>query len=164
VAALQRDLTWCVTGTELHNSIDDLWSYMALLKIPAIKTYQSFERNFKCEGEIVIQNLKLAYSSIALRRSKEDPSVGLLDQLPKRKYELNVIELSEAELRVYNSILYPTLQMLNESNLQKMVIKGILERITRLRQICCHPVLIEGEEATKQCTEHSTKTRKIVRD
>ncbi|MCB1134778.1 MAG: ATP-dependent helicase, partial [Chlamydiia bacterium] len=98
-------------------------------------------------------------SPFILRRKKEE----VASDLPEKIEQLVWVEMSEAQRRFYENFLASA----QAGILQKVASDGmgrhrmeVLETLLRLRQICCHPLLV-GQLAEADCD--SAKLR-ILRD
>lgn len=153
-----------MTGTELHNNIDDLWAYVCLLQIPAVSTYEQFCSRFKAEGSIKLSAVGRLYLSIAMRRTKGHEAVGAAGVLPERVYHAIPLEMNTYEMHQYNTRLHPVLQMSDSgSSRSSSTGSNFLSHLIRLRQVCSHELLTEEQENPDECQQHSTKTSSIVR-
>ncbi len=165
VSQIQRDVTWCVTGTELHNGIEDVGAYVTLLGIPAVPDLESF-MNIVMDGpKVRLEQLAKLYDSLCIRRMKDDPNLGLLKLLPPIEQIEKEIQLSPSEQASYDAILQPTLKMMPRAGeeLSKRQRKSLLTEITRLRQTCSSSMLVSDPRLAITRPTHSTKTRAIVR-
>jgi SNF2 family DNA or RNA helicase len=165
VQRIKRDLTWCVTGTELQNRVDDVAAYVMMLGVPAVPDLPSFMDLVLDGQKICFPELAKLYGSLAIRRVKEDPKVGLLELLPPLELTTCEYELTPTEMATYQSILEPTLKLvpLGANEMSAKAKRSLFAEITRLRQVCCNSMLaFEPKECTKRPV-HSTKTRAIVR-
>jgi superfamily II DNA or RNA helicase len=124
-----------VTGTPIENRYQDLWSIFRFI-MPQLLGEEK-------EG-VVFETIRKKIRPFILRRTKED--VGL--QLPEKDEQIVWVNLSETHRAFYENQWKKRRAFL----IKEVEAKGafakkmeILELILRLRQICCHPNLIEGE-------------------
>ena len=102
VFELESKLRWCLTGTPIQNSLEDLASLVKFLRIPQLDTTTVFRKHviFPMEnghGDH-LRNLRLLLDSICLRRTKD-----LLD-LPEPIETLQWVQLSPTEEEIYARI------------------------------------------------------------
>jgi len=132
-----------MTGTPLENSIEELWSVFDFLMpgyLPSIKKFRDFlveKENNQKQTDRVIQYI----SPFILRRKKEE----VLIELPDKQEQIIYCEMTEKQEQYYvhvlNSIHNEILKDVN-ANPNYMT---MLSALTRLRQICDHPGLINND-------------------
>jgi hypothetical protein len=150
VKQLQADHRLVLTGTPIENSLDDLWSLFDFLMPSFLGSYERFcKRYIKANEEeksVSLEHLKKKVAPFILRRMKND----VLHDLPAITHTVLHCSLTENQADLYSSI---TLRAKEE--LEKLVDKDgfeksklhVLATLTRLKQICCHPLLIQEEAA-----------------
>ncbi|MFD0679260.1 MULTISPECIES: DEAD/DEAH box helicase [unclassified Paenibacillus] len=133
VKLLQAQYRFALTGTPVENRLEELWSIFDAVfpeLFPGRKAFNDLSR------EIVAKRLR----PFLLRRLKTE----VLKELPEKIESLQASELLPDQKKLYVAYLAKlqkeTLKHLNEEGFQKNRIK-ILAGLTRLRQLCCHPVL-----------------------
>jgi len=89
--------------------------------------------------------------TITLRRTKQSktPDGKHILSLPPRRDELRLLKFDEQEQNIYDRFFKESKAEFNEMSDKNEVMKnyvGILQKILRLRQICCHYELVEGKE------------------
>ncbi|VBB81747.1 Putative protein of unknown function [Podospora comata] len=101
-AELRAQHRWCLTGTPIQNSVDDLGALVSFLRVPSVEnpaTFRKYIANLstaKSRGRF--KNLRVLLGSICLRRTRD--ILGLPDPEPK----LRDVELTPAERREYKNI------------------------------------------------------------
>ncbi|KAK7976507.1 hypothetical protein PG989_014970 [Apiospora arundinis] len=94
---------WCLTGTPIQNSLEDLGALVAFLRIPLLEnalTYQRFIINQSKQGaKYRFKNLRTLLESICLRRTKE--IIGLADPVQ----ETRELAFTPTERDQYNELL-----------------------------------------------------------
>jgi len=142
-----------LTGTPMENRLLDLWSLMAFATPGALGERSYFQKHFdRRKDERASQRLSARLRPFILRRTKGQ----VAKDLPPRSEENMLCEMSGVQEQMYRDEL---------SNAQNMVIGAVgrdalqrrrfalLQALTRLRQICCHPGLTKpeamGEESAK---------------
>ncbi len=131
-----------LTGTPLENRLLDLWSLMSFATPGALGDRAYFQKHFdRRKDERAAQRLSARLRPFIMRRTKSQ----VARELPPRTEEDLHCEMTEAQEKMYREHLTQAQQLLLTSTgtdaLQKRRF-AILQAITRLRQICCHPTLI----------------------
>ena len=141
ISRLDASIRWCLTGTPIQNSLEDIGSLVSFLRIPQLgnDSPTNFKKHIidplmKCEG-MGSETLRLLLDSICLRRSK-----NLLD-LPDMNDEYRVLDFSEAERLQYNAAEKAMSQAIKsqvylENNRKGYF--GIFQLEMQLRRLCNH--------------------------
>ncbi len=145
VTSLQVPHRLCLTGTPVENSVTDLWAQFNFLNPGMLGSLKQFEARFLPNGEMDEdrQNLlrKVIYPFI-LRRKKEE----VLKELPERTEILQLVEMTEVQREIYRKWLDyfrgQIFEQVEKEGLPKTRLK-ILEALTYLRQIACHPAILD---------------------
>lgn len=138
-----------LTGTPLENHLEELWSIFDFLNPGFLGTVHEFRSRFvqpieSFRSKEQTAQLNQLIRPFILRRLKADPSV--ISDLPE-KIEMEVFTtLTEEQAALYQSVLEQMLpQVENAAGIHR---KGlVLATITRLKQICDHPVLFLKDES-----------------
>lgn len=150
VLALDAENRLILTGTPLENSLSDLWSQMNFLNRGVVGNFSLFKREYiaKIEGgsESVAQKLKRLVSPFMLRRTKAQVATDL----PELTEQLVNCTMDEEQEKLYETekskIRNTLLLEMGTSSIEGHTIM-ILQAMTRLRQLACHPALAaEGYE------------------
>ena len=124
-----------LSGTPLENQLGELYSIFSIV-VPGLFTSQ---KKFK---QLEIKQINQKIRPFVLRRLKRD----VLKDLPDKVETIEYIDLSKEQKEMYLSQLRllrnETNEMIEEGSLDSNRIK-ILAGLTRLRQICCDPRLID---------------------
>jgi len=145
---LQSEFKIALTGTPIENHLGELWSLFRFINPGLLGTEKNFFQKFtipieKNNDKIAREALKKIIQPFILRRIKND----VLKDLPPRIEKKLEIRLSDEETAFYEALRQKALkniqEMDNEQPGQKRV--KILAEITKLRQACCHPVLVNPE-------------------
>lgn len=142
---LQSHNRLVLTGTPMENRLLDLWSLMSFATPGALGDRKYFTKHFdRRKDERASQRLSARLRPFILRRTKGQ----VAKELPARTEENMLCEMSGAQDQMYRDEL---------ANAQNMVITAVgkdalsrrrfalLQALTRLRQICCHPGLANAE-------------------
>ncbi|XP_068640217.1 helicase-like transcription factor CHR28 isoform X2 [Aristolochia californica] len=149
---LRAKRRWCLSGTPIQNTIDDLYSYFRFLRYDPYATYKSFCATIKypiSKNSIHgYMKLQAVLKTVMLRRTKETQIDGRpVLQLPPKSVSLKKVNFSPQERAFYSS-----LEADFRSQFKKYADEGtvnqnyanILLMLLRLRQACDHPLLAEG--------------------
>lgn len=148
---IRSDKRWCLTGTPIQNTVDDLYSLFRFLRIKPYDDYPTFKTQIvslvaQGRGKLAMRRLHVILKAIMLRRTKTTLIDGKpLLQLPKRTVHSVIADFSKEEREFYDALENRTKLTLN-----KFVTAGtvnnnytnILCLLLRLRQACNHPDLV----------------------
>ncbi|KAA1260485.1 RNA polymerase-associated protein RapA [Rubripirellula obstinata] len=146
IASIEADWTVALTGTPVENHLGELWSLFQIVSPGVFGGWEQFRSRYA--GPIEKQNDDEARQSLAtriqpfvLRRTKTE----VLKELPPRT-EMNLyVDLSAAERAEYEQVRLAAIgeieQLESMPDIQDQRFK-ILALMTRLRQISCHPGLV----------------------
>jgi len=121
---------FALTGTPVENNLDELWSIFNWLMPPLLKDFAGFKGKY-INTSANLDELKARIRPFVLRRMKKD----VLEDLPEKIETTLKIELTDQQKNLYLAYREQALQMLQEPS----QIMNVLAKLTRLRQICCHP-------------------------
>jgi SNF2-related domain/Helicase conserved C-terminal domain/SWIM zinc finger len=140
---IRADHRLALSGTPVENRLDDLWSIFEFLNPGMLGTCGAF--NLLGRGENSGENLERvarALKPMLLRRTKQQ----VLKDLPAKNEQTIVCELEPKQRKLYDEVLSFYRSSLKakvaELGLNKAKIH-VLEALTRLRQIACHPGMID---------------------
>lgn len=133
VKKIQANYRFALTGTPVENSLEELWS---IFHVVFPELFMGLKEYSNLSKKTIGRRIK----PFLLRRLKED----VLSELPNKIESTESIELLPDQKKLYAAYLaklrHDTLKHLDKDSIRKNRIK-ILAGLTRLRQICCHPVL-----------------------
>lgn len=94
---------WCVTGTPIQNSINDVYSYIKFLNYDPWDTYAFWRRaiadNFEKGKEFAVNLLKKILQPLILRRTKTSKCQGkIIVELPEKIIHNINLDFSKDEL------------------------------------------------------------------
>lgn len=122
-----------LTGTPVENSLTDLWSIFDFAMPGFLGTEDSFTRKYVDDA----QNIGRLHSRIKpflLRRTKTQ----MLKELPPKIEQVQYAGLSKAQLTLYKKMLEDIRGKMQDATSRIEILAGL----TRLRQICNHPGLV----------------------
>lgn len=161
---LQADTRLCLSGTPIENRADDLWSLFHFLEPELLGERKSFVKMLEASevDDRRLQRIRKTVKPFILRRMKED----VAKDLPEKIEQVVWVDMKEGQRAFYEEWLFKTRQGL----LKKVKLDGagahrmeVFEAILRLRQICCHPSLVDGERSFT-LDEPSAKLEKVCVD
>jgi len=150
---LQAAHRLALTGTPVENNLMDLWSQFAFLNKGMLGGEHTFADHFanpierQSDKESAALLKKIIFPFI-LRRTKEI----VAEDLPPKQESVVMCEMDPAQRAVYyhwrDYFRTAILQSIDEKGMARSKLK-VLEGLTKLRQVCCHPALVEsGYEGT----------------
>lgn len=135
-----------LTGTPLENSTEDLWSIFDFLHHGMLGNFNSFKRYYSNIDENTdLQNdLMMRVAPFIKRRTKSE----VAKELPPKQEITLYCEMGDAQRELYENIRKHGNAMLAKMSKEKNpnVNTEIFTTLLRLRQICCHPQLVPGQE------------------
>ncbi|KAF1315738.1 DNA repair protein rad5, swi/snf-related matrix-associated actin-dependent regulator of chromatin, partial [Globisporangium splendens] len=168
-ASLQATHRWCLTGTPLQNSLDDLFSLLSFLQYEPWSRLSWWKRVITTpfeQGDDInaLGRLKVILTPILLRRTKHsrDKHGRSLVQLPPKHMELVKLRFSDDERAFYQAVYDKSRAEFNgfvASGTASTSYVAIFALLLRLRQACNHPFLALGRnfEQAQNDAEQSKK-------
>jgi SNF2 family DNA or RNA helicase len=164
VCALKAKYRIAITGTPVHNSINDLYSLIKFIHFEPLNDFTlwgylfAIEKKSNGTGANSAERQKRSNSWIAflsdyilLRRGKNDKLKGSekkLVDLPEKNYEIIKFPLQNFEKTIYDKIFKESQEKVKTflTNRQmgrsgNSTVSEILVYLLRLRQACCHMVI-----------------------
>ncbi|KAL8228681.1 hypothetical protein R6Q57_013581 [Mikania cordata] len=149
---LRAKRRWCLSGTPIQNSVDDLYSYFRFLRYDPFAVFKKFctqikapiQRN-RVDG---YKRLQVILKTIMLRRTKGTLLKGEpIISLPPKTIILKKVEFSAEERGFYRALEAESRAQFEEyaaAGTVKQNYVNILLMLLRLRQACDHPQLVRG--------------------
>ncbi|KAI9040111.1 P-loop containing nucleoside triphosphate hydrolase protein [Aspergillus affinis] len=146
---------WCMSGTPMMNSVQELHSLLKFLRIRPYGNLERFNHDFTrplksgsaSAQEKAMKQLQVLLKAVLLRRTKESKIDGKpILQLPRRVSEKVHAVFSDDEQELYSALEAQTQLQFNkylEAGTVGRNYSNILVLLLRLRQACCHPHLIK---------------------
>ncbi len=149
VCQLEADHRLCLSGTPVENHLGELWSLMHFLMPGLLSSQEMFNRSYRHPierngNETTRAALARRVGPLILRRTKHD----VAKELPPKTEILHPIEMSEAQKDLYETVR----STMDKQVRQALAIQGteakivFLDALLKLRQICCHPRLLDGDK------------------
>ncbi len=163
VCRLSSDLRLSLTGTPLENRLQELWSHFHFLMPDLFGTQEEFEANVQAAQLDFrhLERIKRKISPFILRRSKKE----VAPDLPSRIDQVMWIEMPEEQRAIYDNLLAGfkggLLKKVQTEGMGKHRLE-VLEAILRLRQVCCHPLLVSS--LIENASPPSAKFDALVQD
>jgi len=140
VFSFQSAFRLAISGTPIENRAEDLWSLFRFVLPGLLGERSSFRAKIaaaEADRRYVEQTKKLL-SPFILRRKKE----LVAQDLPAKLEQIVWVEMEEKQQAFYEATVVQNRKEL--LGVEKPGRMQILEKILRLRQICCHPKLVDG--------------------
>lgn len=134
-----------MTGTPVENRLSELWSIFQFLNPGYLGTHASFRTRYTGAGgeqqTAELQKLRKLVAPFLLRRLKSDPDIR--KDLPEKIELKSYCSLTVEQARLYQTVTAELLGRIGNHN--GIARKGlVLSSLTRLKQICDHPELVQG--------------------
>jgi hypothetical protein len=136
-----------LTGTPLENRLLELWSVVDLILPGYLGSEREFRANHRDPTHHQLHLLRQRLGVITLRRVKDQ----VLADLPEKFEDIRYCHLLPSQEAIYRSIhrsrSREIIDLLREEE-SEIPYMHIFALLTRLKQVCDHPALVEGEGAT----------------
>ena len=146
IAALSSRVKIGLTGTPVENSLQDLRSLFDICLPGLLGSERTFQRQYvqpitEAGNVQVRERLSRLIHPFILRRSRAQ----VLTELPEIIEDDRICDLSDDQIGLYRKVIEERQMELEEPADDAAAIPfiNILATITRLKQICCHPCLVQ---------------------
>lgn len=159
---LQAHSRIVLTGTPVENKLQDLWTLFRFMQPELLGSKRKFLSRFaapieKRGDQDVKKQLRRLVGPFVLRRTKMDPLVA--SELPPRVDTMVECSLTPEQAQVYEKEVRDALNSIQ--GMEGFERKGTIVRLlTRLKQLCDHPALLEDEPDWSQ--ERSGKIHRLM--
>ncbi|WP_445376011.1 DEAD/DEAH box helicase [Paenibacillus radicis (ex Gao et al. 2016)] len=153
-----------LTGTPMENRLTELWSIYDFINPGYLGGMGEFRKAVvapieRTRDEAVISGLQRWVKPFMLRRVKKDPAIQL--SLPEKNEAKTYIALTAEQGAIYENIVSDLLEKLD--TLDAMQRRGlILASLTRLKQLCNHPSLLQDESSKNWDEDRSNKVTRLL--
>lgn len=161
--SLNSKMRIAITGTPVENRWDDLWSLFHFLEPELLDERKEFHASMIAAqvDDRYLKRVKKKIKPFLLRRTKEEVAIDL----PEKILQTVWIEMGPSQKEIYETYLSKNraglLKNIEEEGLSAHRMQ-VLEALLRLRQICCHPHLVE--KTLNAETELSAKLERVLAD
>ena len=142
IMQLNASFKIALTGTPVQNHLHEIWTLFNFINPGLLGTFTHFTSRFIKNSDNQTQNhLKKLISPFILRRTK----AKVMDELPPKTEITKKISLSDDEIAFYEALRRNALDNINslpDGGTKKL---QILVEITKLRQACCNPLLVNKD-------------------
>ncbi|KAH6717629.1 SNF2 family N-terminal domain-containing protein, partial [Leptodontidium sp. MPI-SDFR-AT-0119] len=166
VCELTSCYRWCLTGTPIHNSLDDYGALLSFVRVFPFVQKPNFMswivRPVEEKHILGVERLQGLIRATCLRRTKQKTLTGDKRELPRRSEEIHEVHLHEDDQVLYDTFRRMSAEIAaglgkrpGESYSPKGKDKNILLLINCLRLICDHGEQLLPEAAKKTMEESS---------
>ncbi len=137
---LQAPFRMVLTGTPIQNHLGEIWNLFNFINPGLLGSLSHFTDTYiKPDNDLARKHLKKLIAPFILRRTKS----SVLDELPAKTEVIRKVELSTEEMAFYEALRRQAIANLeNDSGQQGAKHLKALAEITRLRQACCNPAIV----------------------
>ncbi|MFA6962159.1 MAG: DEAD/DEAH box helicase [Opitutaceae bacterium] len=135
-----------LTGTPIENRLADLWSLFAFAQPGLLGDQAGFRRQYNETDPLALARLHRRVRHFLLRRTKAQAA----PELPPRTEDEIIVELEGGQRKLYEAELKRArahLLGIETTKALDAVRFHVLASLLRLRQICCHPALVDPAHA-----------------
>jgi SNF2 family DNA or RNA helicase len=166
IRRLQADHRIAMTGTPLENRLTELWAIYDFINPGYLGSLRSFTQRFvqpieRTKNRELIHQVRRFIQPFLLRRVKSDPAIEL--DLPEKLEYKTFVSLTVEQAALYEGIVTELFTKLE--SLSPMERRGlILSTLTRLKQICDHPALLQAGARTAGRSQKLERLFEMVRE
>lgn len=145
VRSINSELRLCLSGTPIENHLGELWSLVEFLLPGFLGSEKQFQKIYqqpieKQHDQERLNDLRNRLSAVILRRKKSQ----VAKELPSKNEIIEHIELDEMQANFYESVRLSMAKEMQQLSKGKQINRILLgNALLRLRQICCHPALLD---------------------
>ncbi|OWM68962.1 DNA repair protein RAD5A isoform X2 [Punica granatum] len=171
-AALEADRRWCLTGTPIQNSLEDIYSLLRFLRVEPWGNWawwnKLIQKPFEEGDERGLKLVQSILKPIMLRRTKftTDQEGRPILVLPPADIQVIYCDLTEAERDFYEALFKKSKVKFDKFVEQGRVLHNyasILELLLRLRQCCDHPFLVMSRGDTQEFADLNKLAKRFLK-
>ncbi|CAH9062592.1 RNA polymerase-associated protein RapA [Pseudoalteromonas sp. CIP111854] len=149
VKQLKAQFKLCLSGTPVENNLLELKSLLDFVMPDILGTRQQFKQYFqypieKEQNRERARELHAVIAPFILRRTKAQ----VVKELPDKTELIKELEFSAGQAQLYRNVQDQVenslLNLFKEQGVQRSKLM-FLDALLKLRQICCHPVLVDSQ-------------------
>jgi SNF2 family DNA or RNA helicase len=146
---IQAQHRLCLSGTPMENHLGEIWSLFDFLMPGFLATEKLFQQCYqwpieKEQNAEKLAELQQRLAPFIMRRTKTE----VAKELPAKNEIIKVIELSEQQASVYESIRITMTDEIRKAVKNQQANQILIgNALLRLRQVCCHPSLLKLDSA-----------------
>lgn len=153
---LDAERRWCLSGTPIQNSVDDIYSLFIFLRYLICESYKQWNERWKkpmesyrkTTRERIFKQFQTVLGIVLLRRVKSDKIDGkIIVDLPSREEEIVELAFSGEERAFYRALERRTVIQMSKYMLEGNELSSqymfFLTLLLRLRQTCGHPSMCD---------------------
>ncbi|RMJ14385.1 hypothetical protein CDV36_005904 [Fusarium kuroshium] len=137
VARLSGKHRWCLTGTPIQNSLEDLGALVSFLKVPVLEKPSTFRKFITSptasSSKDRFRNLQTLLQTICIRRTKQ------LLHLPPPIPRIREVHLTPLERQEYDNLIQQAriqIQMAVSGHIKNRINSIVLDSLLKLRLFC----------------------------
>lgn len=138
IKKINAKIKFALTGTPIENSLIELWSIFDFIMPGYLFDELVFKEKFVNSTEEKIEELKLLINPFILRRLKKDVILELPEKIERKYY----VQMTPEQKLAYKNCMKDVKLKLKQGEEDKI---AIFSYLTRLRQICLDPLLVNKE-------------------
>ncbi len=162
---LQSNFRLLLTGTPIENHLSEIWSHFHFLMPDLLGDEKQFLAELQAgnSDSRFLQRIKKKIRPFILRRKKIDVAKDLPECIEQTVW----IDMTPSQKEIYEGYLAGIknnlFKKVNSDGLAKHRLE-VFEAILRLRQICCHPLLISSQLSNQVQALDSGKMEALMQD
>lgn len=146
-SALNATNRWCLTGTPIHNNLDDLYSLLRFLRFEIFGEEYSWFNTYINKAKHHLKILNQIIGPLLLRRTKVslDRKGNPILSLPGKNIEILRIKMGVDQRKIYDDLYSKSrdrFQLFLKHGVALQNYTGIFAMLIKLRQCCDHPSLV----------------------
>ena len=137
VKRLKAKSRFILTGTPIENNLNELWSLFDFIMPGYLYSHKEFDEKF-VKNDSNIEELKLLIKPYILRRTKKE----VAEEMPEKYEKTVLVKMPKEQKSIYDLFIKNIHDKIKDEEVNNM---AIFSYITRLRQICLDPSLVNSD-------------------